>query len=461
MKKKAAAVLLLAGMLCVCALAVLPRTDEPDLSGSAKPTEMQEDEQKTLSDYITAGDSVVTALDSSQSISQLIPFSVNGRYALANQDMAPVTDAIYDQVEMLPVESGILWALYEDEQVTCVSETGELIVPPTSGTLKLLDEQYLSCTKPDGTTEIYLTDGSLAVTLDGKPHSCQNGVLVSKNTDGTWSLTDTSSWNSVTVSDIRRIGAFADGFAIVKLSAHSWGLIDETGEITRTPDVVHLWDVCSGYILAKDSSGAYGVLNTDGATVLPFEYSRAQVCSNDLPIYQLWTSDGECIVRNVKSKQSIRLPSEFDGQELTVWTNHYYSFVSDKGTLILFDDLGKMEFPRGTVLYQQNDNLMIACNGANTSIVRLNDGTKTKPLGGIYLPTDGLTDPDRSYSVLEDSQTGLQGIYDSNGKLVVDMEYDWIRPTGNELFAAEQDNLCGLIDSRGRWKLCLQKETTD
>ncbi|MDO5548166.1 MAG: WG repeat-containing protein [Eubacteriales bacterium] len=457
MKKKAAAALLLAGMLCVLALAILPKTDKPDPSGSADPTETQENEQVTLSDYITAGDSVVTALDSGTSISRLIPFAVNGRYALANQDAVPVTDAIYNQVELLSADSGTFWALYEDDQVTCVSETGELIVPPTAGTLKLLDEQYLSCTKPDGTTNLYQTDGSLVAALNGKPHSCQDGVLVSKNTDGTWSLTDTSTWESVTVSDIRRIGTFSDGIAIVKLAARNWGLIDKTGEITPLPGMVRLWDVCDGYILAKDSQGAYGVLTTEGTIVLPFEYYRAKVCSDDLPIYQLWTADGECIVRNVKSKQSIRLPSAFDGQKLTAWPNHYYSFRSNTGMLILFDDLGRLELPGETDLVLHNDTLLVACDGAQFSTIRLSEGTQGKSLSGRYLSIDGLTDPDMAYLAFSDTQTGLQGICDSSGKLVLEAEYDWIRPTGSGLFAAEQGEVCGLVDSRGRWQLCLQK----
>jgi hypothetical protein len=457
MKKKATAALLLFGMLCVFALTLVPETAKPDPTGSAEPIETTENEPAVLSDYIEKGDSIVTALEADPSISQLIPFSVNGYYALANQDAIPVTDAIYDRVEMLSTESEILWVLYTDDQFTCVSETGDLIIPPTEGTVKLLDEQYLSCTASNGTTDIYLTNGKLVMQLDGKPHSCQDGILVAKNNDDTWSLTDTSSWQSVTVSNIRRIGSFSNGFAIVKISAHNWGVIDTAGEITRIPNVTRLWNVCDGYILAKNNQNSYGVISIDGTVVLPFEYRRANICSDELPIYQLWTYDGNCVVRNVKSKQSIRLPDEFNGEKLTAWSNHYYSFLTKDETLILFDDLGKLEFSSSSILYQQNENLMVACENSEFSIIRLEQGTQTKSINGRYLPSDGISDPAQSYLIAEDSQTGLQGVYDSSGKLMLDMEYDWIRPVSDNLFAVEQDNLCGLIDSRGRWKLCIEK----
>ena len=455
MKRKATAALLLAGMLCVFALSALPDAEQTEPSGSAEPSELQETQSAQLSDYISEGDSVITALSGTEKPDSLIPFAVGDNYALADQDAVPVTDAIYDRVELLSTSSDTFWALYRENEVTCIRENGELIFPPAEGELTILDDQYLSYTHSDGITELYQLDGTRLTILDGKPHSCQNGILVAKNTDGSWSLTNTDTWESMTVSDIRRIGSFSGGVALVKQSSDRWGVIDETGQITIFPGVIHLWDSRDGYLLAKRSDGTYGVLNADGETVLPFSYTRASVCSEDLPIYQLWTADGKCTVRNVKSKQSIRLPSAFDGQELTAWPNHYYSFESASGEVLLFDDLGTMEFPVGTTLTKLTDTLLTAGDPVSLSIVSLSEGMQSKAIDGNYVPFDGLADPSGTYLVLSDPKTGLQGIASIQGKLVLDMEYEWIRPTGDGLFSVQTDGCCGLVDSRGDWKLRL------
>lgn len=455
MKQKAAAGLLLAGILCVLAVSALPDARPVEGSGSADPAGTQETVSAHLSDYISEGDNVITALSGAEQPEVLIPFAVGDRYALADQNAVPVTDAVYDRVELLTTSSGTLWALYEGNTVTAVSPGGELIFPPAVGKLRVWNDQYLALTRTDGTTELYQTDGTRLTVLDGRPHSCEDGVLVSKNTDGSWSLTDTDSWETILVPNVRRIGAFSGGTALVKQDAGRWGVIDTDGQITIFPGVIHLWDSRDGYFLAKRVGGTYGVLNADGETVLPFSYTRAAVCSEDLPIYQLWSADGTCTVRNVQSKQSIRLPSSFDGQKLTAWPNHYFSFTAQSGEVLLFDDLGTMEFPAGTTLTELTDSLLIAGDAAGVSVVNLEQAITSKAVDGCYTASDGLADPDGASLVLTDAQTGLAGICGTDGKMVLDMEYEWIRPTGGGLFSVQTDGSCGLVDSRGEWVLRL------
>ena len=455
MKQKAAAGLLLAGILCVFAVSALPDARPVEVSGSADPAGTQETASAHLSDYISEGDNVITALSGAEQPEALIPFAVGDRYALADQNAVPVTDAVYDRVKLLTTSSGTLWALYEGNTVTAVSPNGELIFPPASGKLRVWDDQYLALTRTDGTTELYQTDGTRLTVLDGRPHSCEDGVLVSKNTDGSWSLTDTDSWETILVPNVRRIGAFSGGTALVKQDAGRWGVIDTDGQITIFPGVIHLWDSRGGYFLAKHAGGTYGVLNADGETVLPFTNTRAAVCSEDLPIYQLWSADGTCTVRNVQSKQSIRLPGGFDGQKLTAWPNHYFSFTAQSGEVLLFDDLGTMEFPAGTTLTELTDSLLIAGDAAGVSVVNLEQAITSKAVDGCYTASDGLADPDGASLVLTDAQTGLAGICGTDGKMVLDMEYEWIRPTGGGLFSVQTDGSCGLVDARGEWVLRL------
>ena len=114
-----------------------------------------------------------------------------------------------------------------------------------------------------------------------------------------------------------------------------------------------------------------------------------------------------------------------------------------------------MEFPAGTTLTGLTDSLLIAGDAATVSVVNLEQAVTSKAVDGCFTDSDGLTDPDGASLLLTDAQTGLSGICGTDGKMVLDMEYEWIRPTGGGLFSVQTDGSCGLVDARGEWVLRL------
>ncbi|MGN1015211.1 MAG: WG repeat-containing protein [Butyricicoccus sp.] len=456
MKKQAAAMLLTLGLLCGCAPAAQTQTGETETATPEEQTAVAEQTPKQLTDYVEEG----TALEAGEQVEGgIVPFSVGERYALANGDGEPVTDTVYDHVKKkrLSGQKEILWILRQGDQRTCVDEEGTVLLVTESGTISVLDDQYLCWNKEDGTSEIYSLDGALLTELAGQPESCSDGVLVSCDEEGNWYLTDTSEWMTQQTETVRKIGTFCDNYASVRISKKTWGLMDSAGSVIRLSGIRWMDEVNGAYVLAKDRSGQYGILNTRGQTELAFEYSNAQSCSEEAPIYQLWDENGECVVRNVKTRQTVRLPDSFDGQELSIWPNHYFSFTAEDGSVVLFDDLGKEVFDPDTELYLQQDNRMIACSADGYAVLNLEEGSRSKVQEGQYLVPKGIAAQGDSYFTVQDEETGLQGICDSDGVQVLPMEYDWIRFSGGNLFAVRAEGRSGLVDSKGNWVLCLEE----
>ena len=445
--------LLTLGLLCGCAPVTQTETGE---TTPGEQTEETEQTRERLTDYVEQG----TALAAGEQVDGgVIPFAVGEYYALANLDGEPVTDAVYDHIKKkyLSEQDEVLWILRQGDRRTCVNENGKVLLETDSGTISVLDDQYLCWKKDDGTSMIYSLQGTQLAALDGQPKSCSDGVMVSQDDEGNWYLTDTSEWTTQETEKVRKIGTFCDRYACVRISKKVWGLMDANGSITRLTGIQWMDDVRGAYVLAKDRSGRYGILNTRGQTELEFEYSDGQPCSEDTPIYQLWDEEGECVVRNVKTRQSVRLPDIFDGQELTSWPNHYFSFTAEDGSVVLFDDLGTVVLEPDTELYLQKSDRMIACSADGYVVLDLAEGSRGKLQESRYLPSKGMAAQGDSYFTVQDEETGLQGICHSDGAQVLPAEYEWVRYAGNNLFAVRTDGLSGLVDSKGNWVLCLKE----
>ncbi len=453
LKKRVAAFVLALGLLGGCTPAQQGNTEGsgPLISEPVSQGESQKAEMTVLSEYVSKGTTIVDAAEKDAFDGSVVPVSVGNSYAAADSSGIPVTDTIYDRVKALPTEEKTIWIFYRGEEQTCISDQGVVLLERTGGTISLCGETYLVWKAEDGTSEVFALDGTLLAALDGKVKSCDGGILVSKGQD-VWYLTDTKTWVTKEVSGVENVTPFYKGCATVQISKKSWGLIDEEGSITVLSDISWMDRVRGNYILAKNESEAYGVVTTEGKEAVPFSYVDAQACSEDVPIYQLWTEDGNCSVRNVKTDQTIRLPDSFDGEALTIWPDNYFSFTQDDGTIVLFDDLGTIELDVGTELtMHHSEDVLVACDGETVTLISLNDGTMTKKQDGIYVKNKGMSKGQTDYLTVSDPETGLQGIWDTNGREILPMEYDQICATGNGLFAAKQGDGCGLVNSKGKW----------
>lgn len=456
LKKRAAALILALGLLSGCAPAQQGETTEQtQAQGSAIQGNSEALEMTALSDYVNKGTTIADAASAGSFEDVALPVAVGDAYAAAGAEGTPVTDAQYDRVKVLTADTRKIWVFYRGKQFTCLSEEGDVLLEGKGGTISLLEDSYLVWKKPNGISVVFAPNGTQLTRVRGEVTSATGGVLVSQSKKN-WYLTNTETWVSTKVSHVKSIGAFYKGYASVQLYKGAWGIMDDKGDVISLTDVSWLDQVCGGYILAKNQAGLYGVLTVAGEQAIPFTYAEANHCGDDTPIYQFWMADGTCTVRNVKTDQSIRLPRKFDGEELTAWPHNYFSFTEADGTIVLFDDLGTMELSAGTKLKEWDEDTLVACDGATTALVYLDNGTMTKQQDGIYVKNNGISRGETDYLTISDPETGLQGIWNTEGKQVLDAEYDWIRPVGNGLFSAKKSGGCGLVDSKGKWTVYMK-----
>lgn len=441
------------GMLCGCGAEQINNPEETQ--GSAA-VQRPEDDVTALTDYVTEGASIEDA--DAEDIDEIVPFEVNGRFAIADESGEPITDAIYDRVECLEAGDETYWALYDENGVTCVDSQGAVIASGEGQTAELMDEQYIVLHGEDETGEssVYSLNGVLLAESKGLATSCSDGVMVSRREGkkrSRWYITDLETGERTRVKKVREIGEFSGGYATVHIAKRRWGIIDSEGSVTELLNIVKMQGFHQGYTIAKNADGLYGVINASGKAVIPFEYTDGSVCNEEQAIFQLWAEDGTSIIRNVRTDQKVGVPGSYDGEELVSWPDHYYSYTDDDGELILFDDLMKIELGTDTELYEWSEEALIAQSSEGVSVIDLSRGSQSKELDAEYADSSDFDAQSEDYFTVQDSATGKQGICSRTGKLVLDMEYDWIRPTTGGYFAAEQDGYSGLIDEDGAWVL--------
>ncbi len=458
LKKQVAALILALGLLSGCASTQQGgTTNQTEPQGSVIEGSSDTLKMTALSDYVKKGTTIADAKKADAFGGVALPVAIGDSYAVAGSEGTPVTDALYDRVKALTSGNKKVWVFYRGKKFTCVSTKGDVLLEDKKGTLSLAGDRYLVWKKANGISEIFAINGTRLTKVKGEVQSAEGGILVSK-TKKHWYLTNTETWVTEKASHIKSMSAFEKGVASVELSDGTWGLIDGKGNVTELTDIAWLDQARGGYLLAQNRAGVYGILTTGGDTAVEFAYSKANACVEDTPIYQLWTSDGICTVRNIKTNQSIRLPRQFDGETLTAWQHNYFSFTEEDGTIILFDDLGTMELSAGTKLQEWDDEILVVSDETTMALVYLDDGTMTKQKTGVFVKNKGIARGETDYLTISDPETGLQGIWklDGGGKELLAAGYDWIRPVGNGLFAAKKNGGCGLVDTKGNWTVYLK-----
>ncbi len=456
LKKQVAALILALGLLGGCAPTTQGETtDEIQAQGSAIRGDSDAAEMTKLSDYVHKGTTIADAAEAGLFDGAALPVAVGDAYTVVGADGTPVTDARYDRVKVLATAEKKIWVFYRAKRFTCLSTKGDILLEGKGGKVSLVDDQYLVWEKANGVSEIFALNGTKLMRVKGKVTSAMGGVLVSQSGKH-WYLTNTETWVTQTVPQMKTITGFYRGYASAQTADGTWGILNSKGELTALADVTWMDQVYGGYILAQNSAGLYGVLTTGGKEAVSFTYTKANACGEDAPIYQLWMADGTCTVRNVKTDQSIRLPRKFDGEPLTAWPHNYFSFTEEDGTTILFDDLGTMELSTGTELKEWDEDTLVACDGATTSLVYLDQGIMTKQRDGVFVKNNGISRGQTDYLTISDPETGMQGIWNMEGKEQLATEYDWIRPVGNGLFAAKKSGGCGLVDTKGKWTVYMK-----
>lgn len=375
------------------------------------------------------------------------------RYALADAAGELVTDAVYNDAQRLDCGDSFAWLLTDTEgRLFCVAQDGSWAIGPVAGEITAQDDTIFVHRADGVLTDVYNLEGKNMGAVHGSVTSCTDGVIVSKEEteEGTiWYVSDGTNVALLAQQQAVRIGPFSDGYAAIQISDTQWGFIDTSGEITQV-EAAWLDDVCEGYALAQDQAGAYGIVHVSGEVVEDFVYTDGTLCGEEHPLYQLWQED-ESVVISATNGQKLDLPENLGCQSLNGLPDDYFSYVdSEEECTVIFDDLKSVALESYAIFYQQDDYL-IAMQKDSYQIFDLKDGKAGRSIAYRYIAPQTSAGLDETVFTIADTKTGLQGIGNTQGRMVLHPVYDSISSVGGSYYMAIQDGWSGIVDSRGRW----------
>ena len=382
------------------------------------------------------------------------------RYAMADAAGELLTKPIYTSVTREACGDSFVWLMHDSKDGTartaCAARDGSWAIGPFVGSVTIQDS-YICVKRADSdVTLLYNADGKVIGQVNGEVVSCADGVVVSRTIGDdatTWYLSSSETAKQITSISAYSVSAFSGGIASVQLSETEWGLIDTEGVLTNTAAT---WqdESCDGYVLAQDDAGNYGVLSADGETAVPFSYMRGVRCGEEHPLYQLWTDDETCEVISAAKGQKMVLPQDLQGQQLKALPDNYFAYTDADGNTVVFDDLKRVTLEGTAALYQQGD-FLIAQEADGYQIFSMEDRKASAQISSYryVAPTQQAAATDTVFTVI-DAETGLQGIGNVNGRLVLRAEYDSIVSMDGTYFAAMRDGWSGIVDADGKWVVC-------
>jgi hypothetical protein len=306
-----------------------------------------------------------------------------------------------------------------------VSPEGEVILPPTYNYIGEFRGGRAIVGTQDGLFGYIGTDGQLAVApAYEEPSDFQHGrALVKKGGQYFLIRADGSLVKGLGklvpyaeppyLSTFEDEQAFDPGFLVVEdRESNRFGLIDSLGNLVLPTEYDDLGRPVGG-LLTASKGGRYGLLRTDGAQVVPFEYHS---------IYR--TS-----------------PQRFVAQRLELGN---YAILDEQGKALTgFDFSG---------LYQNPDGYFVATKGEKTGLLDQN--------GKLAIPYEyAFLSYTRGYLVATDGQSRT-GIISMDNQVVIPFEYDMIEPLRPGRFLADKDGKRGILDERGKWVLAPDFEVT-
>lgn len=379
------------------------------------------------------------------------------RYAFADSAGELVTNPVYTSVERMSCQKQLIWLMTRETEdgtrVSCAAHDGSWILGPFDGSI-VVNESCIFVKRADSSvTTVYGSDGKIIGQVRGTVSSCTDGVIVSREDteNGTvWHLSDAETTDSLAMLAAAQVGAFSGGAATVQLTETAWGFVDERGEVTPV-DAVWLDECCDGYALAQDAAGQYGVLSASGGEAAPFAYSSGTHCGDELPLYQLWESEEDCIVLSAATGQKLMLPKDLNGGRVTALPESYFAYVDEDGNAVVFDDLERFSFEGEASFYRQGGEWMIVCLEDGYQIFDLDEAEAGKLQPYAYTaPQQQAAYADTVFTVT-DPETGLQGIGNTRGRIVLAPQYDSIFSVDGSYFAAVSGCWSGIVDANGEW----------
>lgn len=382
------------------------------------------------------------------------------RYAMADSGGQQITNAVYQSIERQICGEQAIWILEREEngakRVSCAAQDGSWTLGPYDGSITIYgDKIFVRRTENAAVTTVYNNKGKILGQVAGIPTACDDGVIVSYvRTE------EQTAWNFYDAEDDLKqtgtleavsVGKFSDGHAVVQLKDDVWGFTDTEGSVVKT-DAVQLEDCLEGCSLAKDKDGKYGVLDVSGEEVIPFDYIKGTVCSEEVALYQLWKTEDKCVVIHATDGQKLHLPSNLNAQQLIPLPKNYFTYSDEENQqTIVFDDLDTMEFEPNTTFYRQGKKVLVAASEDCYQILSIADGEVSKKRAYRYVPQEDTASQLDTVFTIEDTETGAQGIANTRGRVVLAPIYDSIRSVDGSYYEAVQDGWAGIVDANGEW----------
>ncbi len=463
----------------VCAVvAMQPQSSVPHNQGSAAGTaavsvelkpnteDMQFEVQEPvgIARVIGVKDTLTPASDYGQLLpyaAQVIGWKQDGtpvyRYAFTDSGGELVTNAIYSSVERKFCRDQLIWVMTETTEegtrVSCAAQDGSWMLGPFDGSITVNEHCIFVQRTGSTVTTVYDSDGKIIGQVTGVVSSCTDGVIVSyENAENAtiWHISDADSTESRAALTAVKVGAFSNGTATIQLTENEWGFVDEDGTVTEV-DAVWLDESCEGYALAKDDTGKFGVIDSSGREVAEFQYINGVKCGDELPLYQLWESEEECIVLSASTKQKLMLPKDLNAQQLIALPRSYFAYINEEGNSIIFDDLKSFDFEGQATYYHQGEDWVVVALEDGYQLFDLDDAKVGKLHPYTYTAPQQEAAYEDSVFTITDPETGLQGIGNTKGRVVLEPTYDSISSVDGSYFVAVSGCWSGIVDSHGDW----------
>ncbi len=380
------------------------------------------------------------------------------RYALADEAGELLTEPLYSAAERQPCGETFVWLLTErmadgSTRSSCAAQDGSWVLGPFAGSITVEDDCIFVHRSGSTVSTVYRADGRIFGQVNGTAASCSDGIIVSRadSDSGTmWYISSADTTQQLAALQAVQVGAFSGGSATVQLSETTWGFVDASGKVTKTA-ASWMDETCGGYALAKDAAGHFGVLRADGEEIAAFTYGKGVHCGDELPVYQLWQSEQECIVLNAPRGQKLRLPDDLHGQQLTALPDSYFAYTNTEGNVVVFDDLEHVELKGEAAIYPQGSTHFIAALADGYQIFNKDERKVGKLHHSLYaVPQQQTADQDDVFTIT-DPDTGRQGIADVHGHVVIKPLYDSIVSADGTYFAAMRGGWSGIVDADGTW----------
>lgn len=474
---RAAGMVVVSALLCA-AVAAQPQPDVPQDTGSApepKPAaaELKPNTEDVLFEVqepvgIARAIGIKDTLTPASDYGQILPYAAKVvgwkqdgtpvyRYALADSAGELVTNPVYTSVERKTCGDQLIWLLTQDTgegtRVSCAAHDGSWVLGPFEGSITVNESCIFVQRTGSSVTTVYGSDGKIIGQVSGVVSSCTDGIIVSRETTDDaviWHISDADTTESRATLAAVSVGAFSDGTATVQLTETEWGFIDEDGTVTGV-EAVWLDESCDGYALAKDAEGKFGVLDSSGKTVAKFQYVNGVQCGDELPLYQLWETEDECIVLSAAMGQKLILPKDLNAQQLVALPESYFAYTDAEGNSVVFDDLVSFDFEGKASFYRQGRERMIVALEDGYQVFDLEEAKVGKLRPYVYTAPQEQAAYEDSVFTITDPETGLQGIGDTKGRIVLEPEYDSISSADGSYFAAVSGCWSGIVDSNGDW----------